>query len=156
MTDSWTLDCSYRWSGARTDRSASTRWLLGWTALSSLLSDLSERSVVCAYIGKALLLVWIFLLFQIKWGLEKSRVSSFIFRNSFCYMCYLRIIKIFSSAGWNSRQNVTLLFKIVHRKNISLVSNESWSFSLQYYTFSSNMLHSRSLPLKQSEVCLML
>ena len=39
--------------------------------------------------------------------------------------------------------------KAVHRKNVSLVSSESLSFSLTYCTFSSNMLHSRSLPLKK-------
>ena len=44
--------------------------------------------------------------------------------------------------------------KIVHRKNVSLVLNESQSFSLQYYTFSINTMSSRSLPLSVSYVWL--
>ena len=42
--------------------------------------------------------------------------------------------------------------KIVNRKNVSLVSNEFQSFSRQCCILSSNMLHSRSLPLIKNSI----
>ena len=44
--------------------------------------------------------------------------------------------------------------KIVLRKNVLFVLNETWSFSLQYCTFSSTTMSSRSLPSRENQFVL--
>ena len=65
--------------------------------------------------------------------------------------CYFRIVKNFlqltETTGDILQTTLRSYLKIVHRKSVSLISHESKSCSLQYFTFSSTTMSSRSLPL---------
>ena len=71
-------------------------------------------------------------------------------KNKIFWPCYLRVAKksFFLQAETTGEIFQTTLryyLRIVYHKNVLMVSNESYSFSLQYCILSSNMLQSRSL-----------
>ena len=70
---------------------------------------------------------------------------SMLFKN--CKKTFLLLAETTSKI---SQTTLRSYLRIVHRKNVSMVSDESYIFSLQYGILSSNMLQSRSLPLIQN------
>ena len=72
---------------------------------------------------------------------------SMLFKN--CKKTFLLLAETTSKI---SQTTLRSYLRIVHRKNVSMVSDESYIFSLQSGILSSNMLQSRSLPLIQNQL----